>query len=297
MRYAFLVLLVGCERAEPPPEPPALVAPESPALEAMRSSSTESDPPPPRAAPIAPDLVGLPRAEKQWFLSLSREQRHAVRQICRAQRKDPCLGLLPKAREDDDPETALFASVGAQRHDVHDFCFRANGSRGGCNTPLVLAFDAQPIAFDVSPGRFAFAAGKPVASDWPTAATPWIALDRDGDGAITSGAELFGDATGDARNGFEALAALDDNRDGVIDRRDAAFALLLVWADTDGDRKSSHAELRPLANVVDAIPLEHHIDRRCVRGNCEGERGTFTWRDGDHTRTGAVVDVYLRSQL
>jgi hypothetical protein len=298
MRYALLVLLLGCERADSLVDAPTLALPEPPESEAMRSSSTVNEPPPPRAAPVAPDLVGLRRTEKQWFLSLSREQRHAVRQVCRAQRKNPCLGLLPKTRgASPDPNMALLASLEVDRHEAHDFCFQANGRRNGCNTPLVLAFDAQPIAFDRSPGRFAFEVGKPVASDWPTAATPWLALDRDGDGAITSGAELFGDATGDARNGFEALAILDDNRDGVIDGRDPIFGALLLWADADGDRKSSHAELRRLADVVDAIPLEHHIDTRCVRGNCEGERGSFTWRDGDHTRTGAVVDVYLRSGL
>lgn len=294
MRYALILLLVGCEHVDAPVAPPTITPPEAPELDAMRSSTTVREPPAPRAAPVAPDLVGLPRSEKRWFLSLSREQRHAVRQVCRAQQEDPCLGLMPKMR--DDGYDALLASIDADRHDIHDFCFRANGRRNGCNTPLVLAFDAQPIVFDTSPGRFAFEAGTPVASDWPTAVTPWIALDRDGDGAITSGAELFGDGTGDAHDGFEALAALDANRDGSIDRRDPAFADLVLWADADADRRSTRAELRPLADVVDAIPLAHHIDARCVRGNCEGERGSFTWRDGDRLRTGAIVDVYLRGR-
>jgi hypothetical protein len=127
--------------------------------------------------------------------------------------------------------------------------------------------------------RFAFEPGKPVTSAWPTAVTPWIAVDRDGDGAITSGAELFGDSTGDARDGFEALAALDDNRDGVIDRHDPAFARLLLWSDTNGDRKSTPAELRPLAEAVASIPLAH-----------DGVRGRVMLSDG---RTGAVEDIYL----
>lgn len=291
MRRAMLLLLLGCERAESVIDVPNIAPPHDAPLEIVRSSMTANDPPAPHAAPVAPDLVGLSRADKRWFLSLSREERHEVREICRMQKKDPCHGLMLRPRDlgTDEPDSWV------ANHEVHEFCFRANGRRNGCNTPLVLAFEAQPIVFETSPGTFMFEAGTPVASDWPTAATPWIALDRDGDGAITSGAELFGDGMGDAKDGFEALAALDSNDDGMIDHRDAAFASLVLWADTDGDRRSSSSELRPLSNVVTAIPLAHHLDVRCVRGNCEGERGSFTWRDGDRTHTGAVVDVYLRT--
>ena len=273
-----LVLLVGCERAEPLVDAP-LFAPESPeTVEEMRSSTTAQDPPPPAAAPIAPDLVGVPNTEKRWFLALSPSERHVVRQICRLRRADPCAGMLRKAGADEDPIDELFASVDRERIDGADmFCFHANGRRG-CNTPLVVAFDAQPIELLPATARFAFEPGKPMTSAWPTSVTPWIALDRDGDGAITSGAELFGDATGDAKDGFEALAALDDNHDGVIDRRDAAFGKLLLWAD-DGDRRNTPNELRPLSDAVTSIPLAH-----------DGVRGNVMLRDG---RTGAVEDLYL----
>ena len=57
--------------------------------------------------------------------------------------------------------------------------------------------------------------------DWPMANTPWLALDRDGNGAIEDGSELFGSGTrlasgARARNGFEALRELDSNGDGVV---------------------------------------------------------------------------------
>jgi hypothetical protein len=148
-----------------------------------------------------------------------------------------------------------------------------------CSTPLVVAY--EPIELVVSNAKFAFTPGVPVASAWPTSATPWIVLDRDGDGAITSGAELFGDSTGDAHDGFEAIAQLDDNGDGVVDARDSAFARLQLWADADGDRKSTPAELRPLAAEITAIPLAH-----------DGVRGSARLADG---RSVDVVDLYLRT--
>jgi hypothetical protein len=175
---------------------------------------------------------------------------------------------------------------------------RASSDLCGDNTPLVVAFDDQPVRFATDANTFAFA-GAAVATDWPTATTPWIALDRDGDGAITSGAELFGSGTvladgTHATNGFIALAELDANHDGRIDAADPAFAQLVLWADANGDRRSSPDELRPLASVIDSISLADHLDARCdARGNCEGERATLHWHDVAGAHTGAVVDVYL----
>jgi len=141
-------------------------------------------------------------------------------------------------------------------------------------------------------GAFAFR-GDPVVTTWPAATTPWLALDRNGDGVIDRGAELFGDAVAGARNGFDALAQLDDDHDGVIDAHDRAFASLVLWADRDGDRRSTPDELTPLASVVTAIPLASRLDARCHDGDCEGERGTAVVRDG---RAAAVVDLYLRER-
>jgi len=175
-----------------------------------------------------------------------------------------------------------------------------------CKTPLVMAFDVtQPVRYQADDGLTSFdlsteADGSAVRTDWPTAATPWLALDRDGDGAITSGQELFGSATpmtnGTASHGFEPLAELDDNGDGILDALDAGFFQLRLWADANQDRLSQPEELRTLADYgIESIEVVHQVAPLCDdRGNCEKERSRFVWRTADgEQRVGAVIDVHL----
>lgn len=183
----------------------------------------------------------------------------------------------------------------------------AGGAWGACqgpNTPLVLAFAGEPVTLGEEPGHFELGQGALATTDWPAAATPWLVLDRDGDGRISDGRELFGSYTrlssGErARHGFEALAELDANRDGRLDARDPAWAELRLWADADRDRATSPGELTALADRgVEAIDLGYTSEPRCdARGNCEVERGALLWRDARGcARRGAVVDVHLRAR-
>lgn len=118
----------------------------------------------------------------------------------------------------------------------------------------------------------------------------------DGNGRIDDGSELFGSNTrlgsAVAKHGFEALAQLDGNADGLLDARDPLFGAVLVWRDSNGDRRSQPLELTTLAqNKVTSISLDFSDQPRCdARGNCERQRATFAWSG----RRGAVVDVYLK---
>jgi hypothetical protein len=143
--------------------------------------------------------------------------------------------------------------------------------------------------------------GRCDAYDWPMANTPWLALDRDGNGAIEDGSELFGSGTRlesgrRATNGFEALRELDSNGDGFISPQDGRWTELATWADADGDRVGSGLELAPLeqAGLV-RIELDYRVDKLCdARGNCEVEKANFVWRDAKGLeRTGEIVDVHL----
>ncbi|MBM4374136.1 MAG: calcium-binding protein [Deltaproteobacteria bacterium] len=176
----------------------------------------------------------------------------------------------------------------------------------GCHTPLVLSFDDRPVSYTTEAGAVTFDLSQHGATqtfDWPSARTPWLALDVDGNGAIESGAELFGSAVrltnGQfADNGFEALAEHDLNHDGRIDAADPVWARLVAWGDTNGDRVSQPRELRPLADLgVYRLDLGYLRAPRCdERGNCEIEQATMGVLEDGEARQGRVIDVHLRVQ-
>lgn len=173
-------------------------------------------------------------------------------------------------------------------------------SEPDCITPLVVELDGATSFMPATATPFDMSSdGTCTQTDWPT--SPWLALDRDGDGVISSGAELFGSATkmstgGYATNGFAALAELDDNRDGKISAEDTSFAKLVLWSDLDDDRMGTPAELRRLADAqLVSIDLAFERQASCDGfGNCGVERAAFEYHTAEGaTAVGEIVDVHL----
>lgn len=93
--------------------------------------------------------------------------------------------------------------------------------------PLVLNFAGT--AAQLTGQRFAFdlnADGQTEQINFVAPGSGFLVFDRNQDGKVNNGSELFGPTT---NNGFQELAALDDDRNGWIDESDAAFDRLQVW--------------------------------------------------------------------
>jgi hypothetical protein len=173
------------------------------------------------------------------------------------------------------------------------------GNFTNANSPLVLDLNgdgvhtvgiAHGVRFDLT------ATGVQHEVGWVSASDGFLVLDRNGDGLISSGRELFGQATlladgSTAKDGYQALATLDTNHDGVIDARDTEFAKLQVWQDSNQDGVTQSGELHDLSSMsIVSLDLHAHQTSVVQDGNWIGLDSSFTTADGT---AHAMADVWF----
>jgi hypothetical protein len=167
------------------------------------------------------------------------------------------------------------------------------------NTGVGLSAPFPGVAFDID------ADGEADRISWPLpeagragSRSMFLVLDRDENGLIDGGGELFGNHTAGKPgepapvHGFAALARLDSDRSGAIDGKDEAWSRLRLWSD-DGDGVSAAAELLPLA-AMDVVAIDLAFvaaDERDPFGNTTRQRSVVRLEGGAQRM---IVDIWFR---
>jgi len=158
---------------------------------------------------------------------------------------------------------------------------------------------STPVLFDHN------ADGIRTGTGWVKADDAWLVLDRNGNGTIDSGRELFGVDTvintiGDAydanaqvqmaSSGFEALGVLDSNADGAFNASDAEFVNVRLWQDLNQDGVSQSGELFTLAQKgIASIGLTPTTGTTNLgNGNTVTGQATVTRTNGTTTQVDSV---------
>lgn len=178
------------------------------------------------------------------------------------------------------------------------------GPEQNCS-PIVINFQAgyeltgadAPVWFDIT------GTGRPKLIGWTAVGSDeaFLWIDRNGNGAVDNGVELFGTASrlnnGQlAPNGFEALREFDVNADSVTDARDPIWSDLRLWRDANHNGLSEVEELSMLATSgVDAIEVGYHRSGRRDRHGNEFRFESRVWMNGASGRRVArpVYDIFF----
>ena len=184
-----------------------------------------------RSTPVPDDAVGTGRSIRmEWSAELTETIR---------EHESTTFSAAGKVRTADGKAIDFTLELGMCRNYSCERTVRQSGTLE-LRDPLVVNFAGN--AAELSGQRFDFdldADGIAESIPGLSAGSAWLAFDRNADGCINDGSELFGARSG---NGFADLACLDEDGNHWLDEADTAFSSLSLW-EQDGAGKDALSSL------------------------------------------------------
>ncbi|EKA2349331.1 hypothetical protein OI685_004301, partial [Salmonella enterica subsp. enterica serovar Newport] len=170
------------------------------------------------------------------------------------------------------------------------------------SSPIIIDLDRDGVEtisveagifFDHDGNKFAESTG------WVSPDDGLLVFDRDGNGQIDKGSELFGNNTPQAdgttaSNGYNAMKEYDDNNDGVLDENDAIWNQLQVWQDKNSNGRVDEGELLTMsqAGIASINTTYKNSSTTDSQGNSHKQTGSITYTDGSK---GQSADVWFNT--
>lgn len=205
--------------------------------------------------------------------------------------------LSEESKEIDTPDEIESISITYERFEYRQTEIAVQEQQVAEAEPLVLDLNGngleltdirkgEGVSFDITGN------GVKEEVSWAKATDGFLVYDRNGNGNIDSGKELFGDQHG-AANGFEELSKFDSDSNGVIDKEDSIYNELKVWQDLNQNGVSEENELKSLNDLkIDEISLENDGRSERLAGNRIEGYSNYT-QDSVKKEIGEVFLNYL----
>ncbi|POZ63405.1 hypothetical protein [Chromobacterium alticapitis] len=167
-------------------------------------------------------------------------------------------------------------------------------SGGQPHDPLMITLDGEAGAFSGATVSFDLQNnGQMSALPFP-AGGGWLTLDKNGDGKVNNGSELFGPQSG---NGFADLAQYDANHDGAIDESDPVYAQLRIWTGrgADGNDQTETLQQAHIGAILlpsVSAPLTIRNDSGSATPTAQMQSAGVYLKDDGQAGLVSQVDVY-----
>ena len=184
------------------------------------------------------------------------------------EQEDTCFSTVGTVRTKDGREINFNVNVNMSRRCEEYYREELNVAQFALYDPLVINLDADVTELSDQTFYFDLDADGEEEEISMLKGSGYLALDKNGDGVINDGSELFGTKNGD---GFADLARYDEDGNGWIDENDSIWSKLKIWCK---DENGNDVLYKLSDKGVGAICLENVSTDFTMQGDRKAQDGT-----------------------